>query len=191
MVDRGDRGGGRVALGLGGFSLRAAERLVVVNERSVLRAHKREDEASASVAKVRHASRLIDGMDDPVIQNSRIVPQRRGQRLAEMPPLTDNSTGVGPTPKSTSVSRVHIRWPLVVPACAIQQNMMFCKLPALFGAIAFYLALVHAHPIWNIFNTRNSIDSFVTGSSPLLAGIKFGATHYLTTPRPPGTSAVL
>jgi hypothetical protein len=69
--------------------------------------------------------------------------------------------------------------------------MMFCKLPALFGAIAFYLALVHAHPIWNIFNTRNSIDTFVTGSSPLLAGIKFGATHYLTTPRPPGTSALL
>ena len=69
--------------------------------------------------------------------------------------------------------------------------MMFCKLPALFGAIALYLAVVHAHPIWNIFNTRDSIDSLVTGSGPLLAGIKFGAPYYLTTPRPPGTSAVV
>jgi hypothetical protein len=69
--------------------------------------------------------------------------------------------------------------------------MTLYKLPELFGAIALYLAVVHAHPIWNIFNTRNSIDSLVTGSSPLLAGIKFGVPYHLTTPWPPGTSAGL
>jgi len=71
---------------------------------------------------------------------------------------------------------------------------MLVKLPALIGPtlIAVFLtALVHAHPIWNIFNTRNSIDSLVTGSSVLLAGgVKFGVLYYLTTPSPPGTSAV-
>lgn len=72
--------------------------------------------------------------------------------------------------------------------------MTLFKLPALIGPtlIAVFLTtLVHAHPIWNIFNTRNSIDSLVTGSSVLLAGgVKFGVPYYLTTPSPPGTSAL-
>ena len=55
----GDSTGGRVALGLGGLSLRAAEELVVVNGRSVLQTQKREDGARARVAKVRHGSKLI------------------------------------------------------------------------------------------------------------------------------------
>jgi hypothetical protein len=70
--------------------------------------------------------------------------------------------------------------------------MMLCMLPALFGAIAVSLAPVHAHPIWNIFNSRDSIDSLITGSSVLLVGgVKFGVSYYLTTPLPPGTSALL
>ncbi|KAI9513333.1 hypothetical protein F5148DRAFT_972239, partial [Russula earlei] len=51
---------------------------------------------------------------------------------------------------------------------------------------------VHALPIWHDFNTRNSIDSLVTGFSLLLAGgVKFGVPYYLTTPSPTGSSGYL
>jgi hypothetical protein len=101
--DRDDRGG-RVALALGGFSLKATD-AVAVKERTVLGARKREGEASASasasVAKVRYASRLMgrptllcqlvwsgdsdsDAEDlEPAAEPGfrfRVVPQRRGLR---------------------------------------------------------------------------------------------------------------
>ena len=82
--------------------------------------------------------------------------------------------------------------------------MFLCKLPAFFGfgtttiiaALTLTLTLtlgllvpaVHAHPVWHDFNSRNSIDSFITGSTFLLAGgVKFGIAYYLTTPLPSGT----
>ncbi len=75
------------------------------------------------------------------------------------------------------------------------------NLPAFFGfgttiaALALTLGLllpvVHAHPVWHDFNSRSSIDSFITGSTSLLAGgVKFGVPYCLTTPLPPGTSVI-
>lgn len=78
----------RVVFDLGGFSLTAAEGLVVVKERSVLWAQKREDEASASVARVRDASRLMGRR----IQSGRPNPDsascRRGEVSARSWPIT-------------------------------------------------------------------------------------------------------
>jgi hypothetical protein len=78
------------------------------------------------------------------------------------------------------------------------QMMMFSKLPAFFGivgtvtlAIATLALQVHAHPVWHDFDSRNSLDSFITGSSYLLAGgVKFGVPYYLTTPSPTGMSVL-
>jgi len=70
---------------------------------------------------------------------------------------------------------------------------LLCKLPAFFGfgttltlGLLLLLPVVHAHPIWHDLNSRSSIDSFITGSTFLLAGgIKFGGVpYYLTTPLP-------
>ncbi|KAF8484699.1 hypothetical protein DFH94DRAFT_244294 [Russula ochroleuca] len=77
--------------------------------------------------------------------------------------------------------------------------MMFSKLPAFFGivgtvtlAIATLALQVHAHPVWHDFDSRNSLDSFITGSSYLLAGgVKFGVPYYLTTPSPTGSTGNL
>jgi hypothetical protein len=64
---------------------------------------------------------------------------------------------------------------------------MLCKLPVFFVSLAALLA--HAHPVWH---SRGSIDSFITGTSYLLAGgVKFGVPFYLTTPSPTGTSALM
>ncbi|KAI0254754.1 hypothetical protein BJV78DRAFT_1279857 [Lactifluus subvellereus] len=44
------------------------------------------------------------------------------------------------------------------------------------------LALVQAHPTWQSFNSRSSIDSLITGSTFLLAGgLEYGIPYYLTT----------
>ena len=70
---------------------------------------------------------------------------------------------------------------------------LLCKLPAFFfAALALALSLTFtltlAHPAWHDFNSRSSIDSFITGSTLLLAGgVKFGVPYYLTAPLPSGT----
>ncbi|KAI0304022.1 hypothetical protein BC826DRAFT_981002 [Russula brevipes] len=69
-------------------------------------------------------------------------------------------------------------------------KMMLHNLPTAFlGTIIIaVLGLVHAHPIWHDFNSRNSIESLLTGSTCLHAGVKFGVPYYyLDTPRPPGS----
>src|SRR5258708_4996195 len=54
------------------------------------------------------------------------------------------------------------------------------------------LPVARAHPVWHDFNSRSSIDSFITGSTFLLAGgVKFGVPYYLTTPLPSGTSVIV
>ncbi|KAF8505834.1 hypothetical protein F5888DRAFT_1604423 [Russula emetica] len=77
--------------------------------------------------------------------------------------------------------------------------MLLCKLPAFFGfgttltlGLLLLLPVVPAHPIWHDLNSRSSIDSFITGSTFLLAGgIKFGGVpYYLTTPLPSGTKTL-
>jgi hypothetical protein len=88
----------------------------------------------------------------------------------------DRDGGVG-----GSTTRVYVKTKMMLP----------CKLPAFF-TLALGLPLipaVHAHPVWHDFNSRNSIDSFITGSTVLLAGgVKFGVPYYLTTtPLPSGT----
>jgi hypothetical protein len=79
------------------------------------------------------------------------------------------------------------------------QMMLLSKLPAFSGiigtvtiAIAIALAShVHAYPVWHDFDSRNSLDSFISGSSYLLAGgVKFGVPYYLTTPPPTGMSVL-
>ena len=71
--------------------------------------------------------------------------------------------------------------------------MLLCKLPALFRfgttTLIAALSLTIAHPVWHDLNSRDSIDSFITGSTFLLAGgVKFGVPYYLTTtPLPSGT----
>ena len=79
------------------------------------------------------------------------------------------------------------------------QMMLLSKLPAFSGiigtvtiAIAISIAsLVHAYPVWHDFDSRNSLDSFISGSSYLLAGgVKFGVPYYLTTPSPTGMSVL-
>jgi len=73
-----------------------------------------------------------------------------------------------------------------------QMIMMFSNLSAFFGITVLSLSLVHALPIWHDFNTRSSIDSFVTGFSCLLAGgVRFSVPYYLTTPSPTGTGALV
>jgi hypothetical protein len=67
--------------------------------------------------------------------------------------------------------------------------MLLCKLPALFRfgtttvvAALTLITLALAHPVWHDLNSRDSIDSFVTGPTLLLAGgVKFGVPYYLTT----------
>lgn len=70
--------------------------------------------------------------------------------------------------------------------------MLLCKLPAFksfFAALALALTsltltltLTLAHPVWHDLNSRDSIDSFTTGSTFLLVGgVKFGVPYYLTT----------
>jgi hypothetical protein len=75
--------------------------------------------------------------------------------------------------------------------------MLLCKLPALFRfgtttvvAALTLITLALAHPVWHDLNSRDSIDSFVTGPTLLLAGgVKFGVPYYLTTtPLPSGTN---
>jgi hypothetical protein len=67
--------------------------------------------------------------------------------------------------------------------------MLPCKLPASFATLTLTFTLTLAHPIWHDFNSRGSIDSFVTGSTFLLAGgVKFGVPYYLTAPLPSGTN---
>lgn len=79
--------------------------------------------------------------------------------------------------------------------------IFLCKLPAFFGfgttiiaaltlalTLGLLVPVLHAHPVWHDFSSRNSIDSFITGSTFLLAGgVKFGVPYYLTTPLPSGT----
>jgi hypothetical protein len=68
---------------------------------------------------------------------------------------------------------------------------LLCKLPAFFAALAL-VTLALAHPAWHDFNSRSSIDSFVTGSTLLLAGgVKFGVPYYLTAPLPSGTKIII
>jgi hypothetical protein len=76
--------------------------------------------------------------------------------------------------------------------------MVLCKLPAFFrfgtttiiAALILALTLALAHPVWHDLNSRDSIDSFITGSTFLLVGgVKFGVPYYLTTtPLPSGTN---
>jgi hypothetical protein len=71
--------------------------------------------------------------------------------------------------------------------------MMLHNLPTAFlGTIIIaVLRLVRAHPIWHDFNSRNTVESLLTGSTCLHAGVKFGVPYYyLDTPRPPGMSAL-
>ena len=77
--------------------------------------------------------------------------------------------------------------------------MLLCKLPAFFRfgtttiiaalTLALTLTLTLAHPVWHDLNSRDPIDSFITGSTFLLVGgVKFGVPYYLTTtPLPSGT----
>jgi len=86
---------------------------------------------------------------------------------------------------------------------SITKRMLLCKLPAFFGfgttttttlTLGLLLLLlvsgpvVHAYPVWHDFNSRNSVYSFITGPTILLAGVKFGVPCYLTTPLPSGTN---
>jgi hypothetical protein len=70
--------------------------------------------------------------------------------------------------------------------------LLWCKLPAFFCFGTTFASLAGAHPVWHDFNSRDSIYSFITGTSYLLAGgVKFGVPFYLTAPSPTGTSAVV
>jgi len=70
--------------------------------------------------------------------------------------------------------------------------MLLCKLPAFFRfgtTVSIIAALTLAHPVWHDLNSRDSIDSFITGSTFLLVGgVKFGVPYYLNTPLPSGTN---
>ena len=168
-----------------GLSSRTA---VVDNERTVLGARKREDGASASVAKERHASRRMEG------SRVRAASRRRGEVTARLRALTPPNEPCCHWQRNNSTcSRFFVLRIKATLGGAVTRYVptkeMLSKLPALVGSIALSLALVHGHPIWNIFNTRSSIDSLVTDSTVILAGgVKFGVSYYLATPRPPGTS---
>jgi hypothetical protein len=80
-----------------------------------------------------------------------------------------------------------------------KMKLLCNKLPAFFefGTTLGLLLLIipvpvaHTHPIWHDFNSRSSVDSFITGSTILLVGgVKFGVPYYLTTttPLPSGTN---
>jgi hypothetical protein len=65
----------------------------------------------------------------------------------------------------------------------IANNLMLLLL----AFIGINIAVVHALPTWESFNSRSSIDSLVTGSTFLLAGgLEYGLSYYLTTPLPKG-----
>ncbi|KAH9977714.1 hypothetical protein BGW80DRAFT_1166089 [Lactifluus volemus] len=61
----------------------------------------------------------------------------------------------------------------------------------LLAFIGTNIAVVHALPTWESFNSRSSIDSLVTGSTFLLAGgLEYGLSYYLTTPLPKGVCSI-